>query len=155
MAKATEAEKQRMREDHQRRKNDPDYKERRIKHRRGFTEWRANYALNNRRTPEGWARATVANIRNRCKKSGLEFNIIYTDIIFPERCPVLDIPLIVGTKEKTLLQSPNSPSVDRFDNSKGYTKENVRVISNRANLLKRDATLDEMRKIVKYMEGET
>jgi hypothetical protein len=45
-----------------------------------------------------------------------------------------------------------SASVDRFDNSKGYTRENVRVISNRANLLKKDADAGELRAVLTYME---
>lgn len=44
----------------------------------------------------------------------------------------------------------NAPSIDRFDNNKGYEKGNVAVISWRANNLKRDATLDELQKVVKW-----
>jgi len=47
----------------------------------------------------------------------------------------------------------DTPSVDRFDNTKGYTRDNIRVISLRANLLKKDATVDEVRKLLVYMEG--
>ena len=43
--------------------------------------------------------------------------------------------------------------MDRFDNAKGYTPENVRVISNRANLLKKDATVEEIRMLLRYMES--
>jgi hypothetical protein len=37
-----------------------------------------------------------------------------------------------------------SPSLDRIDPSRGYIPGNVQVISNRANLLKRDGTLREI-----------
>lgn len=47
----------------------------------------------------------------------------------------------------------DSPSIDRFDNALGYVKGNIRVISTRANLLKRDATVDEVRRLLAYMEG--
>jgi hypothetical protein len=47
----------------------------------------------------------------------------------------------------------SSPSVDKFDNDRGYVKGNVNVISNRANVLKNDATVAEMRAVLTYMEG--
>jgi hypothetical protein len=39
----------------------------------------------------------------------------------------------------------SSPSLDRIDSSKGYVKGNVRVISHRANLLKNNATVEELK----------
>lgn len=38
------------------------------------------------------------------------------------------------------------------DNNRGYVPGNIRVISNRANLLKSDATVEELRKVIDYME---
>lgn len=38
----------------------------------------------------------------------------------------------------------NDPSVDRIIPELGYTKGNVRVISNRANLLKNNASIEEI-----------
>ena len=43
---------------------------------------------------------------------------------------------------------PDSPSLDRIVPELGYVKGNIRVISNRANHLKSDATLEEHRKIL-------
>ena len=89
------------------------------------------------------------NCKNRAAKRGLEFSIDPEDIVIPETCPVLGIPLSVGSKGF----DPNSPSVDRIDCNKGYTKDNIAVISMRANRLKSDAQLEEIKAIVKYMEG--
>lgn len=103
-----------------------------------------------RRTPEGWAKETARRIRSRTKKNGLEFEITWKDIIPPTVCPVLGIPLVVGGG----MNAGNSPSVDRIDNTKGYVIGNVKVVSIRANSLKKDATLDELRQLVAYMERE-
>ncbi len=46
-----------------------------------------------------------------------------------------------------------SPSLDRIDSTKGYTKGNIWVISNRANTLKNDATLSELKLLVERLEN--
>jgi len=43
--------------------------------------------------------------------------------------------------------------MDRIDSTKGYIKGNVKVISTRANTLKGDATIPELKVILKYMEA--
>lgn len=93
-------------------------------------------------------RAMLNNSRKRAKERGLEFTITIDDIIIPTHCPVLGIPLVkIGGK-----RTPNSPSVDRVNNSLGYVKGNIKVISSRANALKNDGTIDEFEKIIQYME---
>src|SRR5208337_5299728 len=64
----------------------------------------------------------------RAKKLGWEFNLEESDIIIPDVCPILKFSLgrRGGTKDF-------SPSLDRIDNTKGYIKGNVQVISWRAN----------------------
>jgi len=90
----------------------------------------------------------LRNCKNRAKEIGQPFNLTRADIIVPDVCPVLGIPIQKGSAGF----HPNSPSVDRFDSTKGYVSGNVNVISWRANALKRDGTLDEFRKIVAYLE---
>jgi len=92
--------------------------------------------------------------RQRAKMKGLEFDITIDDVVIPEYCPVLGIKLeaTVGTGRRNLNELENSPSIDRIDNSRGYTKDNIMVISLRANNLKKDATLQEVKALVRYME---
>lgn len=92
--------------------------------------------------------------RSRANKLKVACTITVNDIIIPEVCPVLGIALLsrVGGGRPTTDQIPNSPSLDRIVNSQGYVPGNVAVISFRANLLKRDATADEIRAILRYME---
>ena len=94
--------------------------------------------------------AMLSRARHRAKTGGLLFNITLDDIIVPLVCPVLGIPLFIEPGTGT--NRPNSPSLDKIYPDKGYTKGNVRVISTRANLLKSDGTLEEMRKVLKDLE---
>lgn len=71
-----------------------------------------------------------------------DFDIDASDIVIPEFCPVLGIKL--NPRNRGVGYHPDSPSVDRIDNDKGYVKGNVRIISARANLLKNDATIEEL-----------
>jgi hypothetical protein len=43
--------------------------------------------------------------------------------------------------------------LDRIDNSKGYVPSNIAVISMRANMIKNNATLAELKAIVAYIEA--
>lgn len=90
--------------------------------------------------------------QERARKKNLEFDITKDDIEIPDTCPVLGITIKSGIGrpgENKLVSGAidSSPSLDRIDNSKGYIKGNVRVISWRANYLKNTATLDEMIKL--------
>lgn len=95
----------------------------------------------------------LAYSRARAKAKQLEHNLELSDIVIPEVCPVLGIPLeprlIVG--DKTTKALPNAPSLDRVDNSKGYVKGNVQVISFQANALKNSNTLETLELLIKYM----
>ncbi len=86
--------------------------------------------------------------KNRSKSKGIPFAITVKDIVVPDVCPVLGIPLYI----KKGKAGPNSPSLDRIENKKGYVQGNICVISYRANLLKGDAAIDEVRKLLLYME---
>lgn len=90
----------------------------------------------------------LKSIRKSARKRGLDFNLTIEDIIIPEFCPALDIPLI---KTKGIA-TDNTPSVDRIDSNKGYIKGNVQVLSLRANMLKSNASIDELEKILNFLK---
>lgn len=83
--------------------------------------------------------------RSRARLSGIPFTIQPSDVVIPKRCPVFGFPLKYKHPDYT-------PSLDRIINKLGYVPGNVRVISFRANRLKMDSTLGELKKLVKYME---
>jgi hypothetical protein len=88
------------------------------------------------------------SIQSRAAKKGMKFNLDVTDIHIPKRCPLLGIRICLNNTQTKF----NSPSIDRINNKKGYVKDNVWVISTRANAMKNDASLFELQTLVKNME---
>lgn len=84
--------------------------------------------------------------KKRAFASLLPFNITPNDIAIPDVCPVLGIPLDGSTRD-------NKPSLDKVVPALGYVNGNIRVISFRANRIKSDASPEELRKILSYVEG--
>jgi hypothetical protein len=87
--------------------------------------------------------------RTRSRQNGAEFTIVKEDIIIPEVCPILGMPLTKGDG-----YLPNAMSLDRVDNTKGYIPGNVRVISRKANIMKADLTVDLLEKLINYIKNE-
>lgn len=83
----------------------------------------------------------ISDARRRANKKELKFNLT-KDLLFPKTCPILNIKLKHGTEEWY-----NSPTIDRIDNTKGYTMDNVLVISALANTIKSSATPVEILKV--------
>lgn len=46
----------------------------------------------------------------------------------------------------------NAATLDRVDNAKGYTVDNVRMICWRCNAAKRDSSLEQLEQLVAYMK---
>lgn len=90
----------------------------------------------------------VASAKARAVKKGLEFNIEPSDIVIPEVCPLLGIPLVRGRGRIV----DSSPTIDRIDSSKGYTKGNIWIISAKANRMKSDGTLEDILTMAKNLE---
>ncbi len=84
--------------------------------------------------------------KGRARRSNLEFTIVLSDIIIPEYCPYLNIKL---TRLWGHGRIDSNASIDRIDNSKGYIPDNIEIISFKANLIKRNATIDELKVFAK------
>lgn len=90
------------------------------------------------------------SVKKRAKLKGLKFDLELEDIPeIPEYCSVLGIKIKSNNTNAPL---DSSPSIDRIDSSKGYVKGNIRIISNRANRIKSDATIEELRKVLEDYE---
>jgi predicted Zn-ribbon and HTH transcriptional regulator len=86
----------------------------------------------------------------RAQQSGLPFTITKEDIKIPTHCPVLGVPLEIHKGSSG--GRNNSPALDRVDNSKGYEKGNVLVISHLANMMKSSASVEELIKFSQWVQ---
>ena len=89
----------------------------------------------------------LAAARYRSTERGMEFTITKEDIVIPDKCPLLGIDIIPKAKDRF-----HSPSLDRIDNNKGYTPDNIWVVSSRANTLKNDASIQELELLVENLK---
>lgn len=120
------------------RRQDPDY----VKHRNEMDR------LRRQNNDISLRKQLLRSAKQRAQQKGLEFNITLDDVVLPEVCPLLGIKLEAHSNKAAW----NSYSIDRIDSSKGYTKDNIWVISKRANTLKNNATLDELKTLVTNLE---
>ena len=82
---------------------------------------------------------------------GIEHTIKPSDIILPSVCKYLGIKLDYRlASERGRLRSWNAPSIDRIDPARGYVPGNVQVISDLANRMKSDATVEQL---IAFAEG--
>ena len=92
--------------------------------------------------------------RSECKRKNIPFDLdaSYLEEIWTGECPIFHISLCRNHKGRG---SSYSAHLDRFDPNKGYIKGNVTWISGRANRIKYDASIEELRQIVDWMERVT
>jgi hypothetical protein len=93
----------------------------------------------------------LASARRRAKLESLPFNLELEDVVIPEYCPVLGIKI---NKEVEVYRQDDSPSIDKLIPALGYVKGNIHIMSWRANMLKRDASLQEMSQVFKWFSAE-
>lgn len=93
-------------------------------------------------------KAILRTAKARAKKKGIVFDITIDDFSLPDKCPLLEIPLAVNYDAS----SDNSYSLDKIIPELGYVKGNVWIISNKANAIKSNASLEELKLLVKNLE---
>lgn len=82
--------------------------------------------------------------KGRARDRGLEFNLTIDDIILPTHCPVFGVEFKYGDADWTY-------SIDRINSRFGYVRGNVQIISNKANRLKNNATVEDIRLLYNWM----
>ena len=90
--------------------------------------------------------------KQRAKSNSREHDINVEDIksIYPIDgcCPIFGIKLefnVAGFRD-------SSPSIDRIDSTKGYTRDNIQVISWKANRIKGASSLQDLEMMVAYLK---
>ena len=93
-----------------------------------------------------WATRAIADMKKRSKRNNIICEITRNDLmqIAPKICQIFNVELLYDNQQTT---KDNSPSVDRLDNSKGYTIDNINVISHKANRIKSNATIEDLIKV--------
>jgi DNA-binding CsgD family transcriptional regulator len=82
----------------------------------------------------------IRNSKFSAKRRNIEFDIDFTDIILTTHCPLLNTPLNYSSN----FNDPFYPTLDRIDNTKGYVKGNIMILSRLANSMKNCATFSQL-----------
>lgn len=91
-------------------------------------------------------------LKASAKKRGIPFDLKLTDLhelSYYFNCPVLGIPLDYSGGKL----NDHTPTVDRIDSSKGYTANNIIIVSWRCNRSKNDLSKEELQKIAEYYQN--
>lgn len=89
------------------------------------------------------AKRLYTDARKRASSLGVLFDLSPGDIEIPTSCPVFGRPFERGTMY--------AMSLDRITPDKGYTRGNVQVISRKANMMKNNATEEELKCFAKWV----
>jgi hypothetical protein len=103
-------------------------------------QYLANLKINNPR--KYTAIQQRASALKRAQKFNLAFDLTtdYIQTLYVDICPVLGIELKYGGGER----SDSSPSLDRINPKEGYVMNNVQILSAKANMMKSNATEEEL-----------
>lgn len=93
----------------------------------------------------------LASAKKRARKYKVPFDLQLSDVVIPDNCPVLGAVMPIDNKKP----SPNSPTLDRIIPELGYVKGNVAVISMKANLIKSNATHEEIQMVADWVKSKT
>lgn len=116
-----------------------------------------------RKQARSWQRANpfrfwLLSLRARAAKAGRACTVTEDDLraAWPRdgKCPALGVPLALpGADRGTSRQGPrpDSATVDRIDNSRGYEPGNIAIISWHANRIKSAATASEIQAVAAWL----
>jgi hypothetical protein len=116
-------------------------------------EYSRTYQRNRRKNFDYRLQMLINASKQRAKNKDREHAITVEDVkaIYPKDgcCPIFGMKLefnTAGFRE-------TSPSIDRIDSTKGYTPDNIQIISWKANRVKGYATLQELEMLVAYLQN--
>ena len=101
-------------------------------------------------TLEATIKRNLKNIKSKCLSNGVPFDITMKDLCITDTCPLLGIEIKAGLPRN----SAQSPSIDKIVPELGYIKGNVWIVSSRANIIKNDASVDEIELLAKNLRNK-
>jgi hypothetical protein len=128
---------------------------RRAERKEQFQEYGKEYRFKNKDNLDFRLQCLLNSSRARAREKNREHDITKQDLldIYPKdnKCPIFGFNLEWngnGFRE-------TSPSIDRIDSSRGYTKDNIQIISWKANRIKGYATVEDLETVLAYLkQGE-
>ena len=97
----------------------------------------------------------VLSARKRTKNTNIPFDITADDLLpFYHQTHCTLIPSIELKWDNELIAKNNSPSLDRIVPALGYVKGNIQIISNLANIMKNNATEEEMKQFIESVRRD-
>ena len=99
--------------------------------------------------PEFYKRQKLKSAERRAKRKNIEFNLTVEGVVWPTHCPVFGFKLHYFLGDH--MTKDACSSLDRIDSTKGYTADNVQVISFLANRMKSNATQEELEKFANWI----
>ena len=126
--------------------------QRRAENKDEFLEYSRKYQRNRRLNFDYRLQMLINASKQRAKLNNREHDIDVEAIksIYPVDgcCPIFGIKLEfneAGFRD-------NSPSIDRIDSTKGYTRDNIQIISWKANRIKGASSLQDLEMMVAYLK---
>jgi transcription elongation factor Elf1 len=117
-----------------------------------FAEYSREYQRNRRKDFDYRLQMLINASKQRARLNDREHDINVDDIkaIYPADncCPIFGLKLEfngAGFRD-------SSPSIDRVDSTKGYTRDNIQIISWKANRIKGAASLQDLEMLVAYLK---
>lgn len=95
---------------------------------------------------EDQRRHLYSSVKQSARQKNLEFTLEPCDIQIPEKCPYLGTTL---TNIQGFGRIYSNASVDRIDSKRGYTKDNIQIVSVLANTMKNSASIEELKTFAK------
>ena len=111
-------------------------------HKEKLSSYQFDYNVQSYKNERLRKKKLLSSCKSRAKINSIPFELeSIDDLEWNTVCPLLGIEIKYGYEDRL---SHCSPSIDRIDNTKGYIKGNVWIVSYRANTLKRNSNADEL-----------
>ena len=131
-------------------------RKRRAEKREEVNSWDRVYRDSYLKTLKGYSGKLFSNAKRRAELKKMEFNLTSNWVLeklTPLTCDVTGLNLEIKMS-KFYRINPLQPTLDRIDNTKGYTTDNVRVVCWWWNVMKQDWTDEVVKDLIKqYLEN--